>query len=1434
MSIELNNIADVPQSGLNLSGDPSALRPGEYTYMLNGCLSDIKGKNPISRMYKGNRLITHLPAGFFPIGNTTIAQTDTCLALVNPATGDSEIGVFDGFKYKTIASSKKLGFRIDRQIQMVSDQDFNGGKTVIFVGEDYPIRYMDLNNPPMLSGELDVDALNVFRKYSYPRAQVTEVSNNGRMLAGSYYVSLQYSDENGNGLTSCTTPVGPFFIYRDSVTQPKAFVNGSPNREPTDKSLRIALSNLDQSFKYVNVVIVKSYEGIRSAVVAATIPTYQTSYLYTGVVDTERDMLLDAVLQPGVNYASAKTVALSNGSCLLGNLKGIAEFNFQPYISNIQVQWQVVKEKYVSAEDSYANPLKSAYELQYRRNEVYDLGIVIRWTNGSKSRVYPLIARKLNQTASGQNITLTKDEFDTPLNGGWDDAIVPDSNDIDQTTGAMPRRWQHGNTAFANGTDLTDPNGEGPAEYGEFGYYESTDRWPADPAVWGDNAGMPIRRFKMPDLRVAPLTDGRNGMRSEKEITSIYKLGVRFANIQEVFDSLPDSVKSEIEGYELVRADRRNNKSIIGSGIIFNMRYQNWRESSELGSLFGGIFENITRNPDDVRLYPNYPLNDLRKDELIKKVSIEGDNNDNLREANDRYRKDVFTFMSPDTAFQKNLLFSGKMLIHQEVYGIAKANTYYLNPYPDLQDKGNNDTRAAYQMLVTGYYNNWKSSQRGNSQRTIREAMYIPFNSQVSSGVVGQPIQNLTRESTVLLATSKPIDNPSTEDTTHAQLTDSDFNCTLNNDTKIRTASAWYVSLVSPIGNQYGSVFDPRYCFTNYDSFNIKNNIPVFGGDSYIAPYSIKRQFVFYQNAQAFMDLPDGEMGIDLKNSATIAATKYYYEAFRKKARADSATQCESGNAISKLPVIYTGIPVVFCESDYNVDLRGNGNAEWETFYPNLKDGSVLLKDWTGIKNIDKDNDYTLNASYSEVNDLYGYQNADPFYNPAKNEQTHFSTRVIFSLQGSPENRFNNLLSFLPLNYHDFPRDAGELNDIRDVGNYRCIFRFDHAFYLNRIYTAMATEEGKVLLGSGKLFETQPARLSRSDNGYSGTNEQWAFNNTPFGSFLTDASRGSAFIFGESLNDIAANDVDGWMMENMPFQLTRDIPSFPNTDNPANPEGIGFHSIYDTVDKLWILTKRDYELIDKTIAGEFTIQNGKLYRNGGTVSLSDKTVFKDRSWTFLYDPRRQKWVGWASFTPTHYFQLGKEYYSFADGAIWKHDNMKPRTYYGKRYPYIVEVVLKTAGTFITHNSSFVTRSFPIQDNELQGESMEETFNKAEIYNQHQHTGLSMLTVQDENKLHDLVRDPIITNFFIERFIRKLNQTWNVADLYDLVKNPAIPFFLPGWPQELNQENIDYKRDYKQAAPIRDLWSKHRYIYDREKDIQLYLYMIQEVAQMSIK
>lgn len=1420
-----NSTANVPSIGLNLSADPYSLKEGEYSFMLNGAIHGLDGRQPFARILPGNLKRATFPGGFFPVGSTPVNHKEICYFLVNPSFGDCEIGLFNGESYTTIVRNRDLCFKINKQIQACLDEDFNGNKIVIWVQQDAPIRSMNLNKPPLLNGSLDIDALNLFKKYEYPNCRIVEIATNGRIPACALYVTLQYADENGNGLTSWTTPIGPIPIYRDSISQTVNFINGSPDREPTNKAVRLEMSNLDNSFKYYNIGVIKSFAGIREAFQVQTLSIQQSNYLYTGDSSIEKSIDLKDIINPATSYESAKTISRSNGSLLIGNLKGKKEFNLQPLISNVQVQWQLLKEEYANSEQTYANPLNCTYKMGFRRNEIYPLGFVIRWNDGTKSRVYPFISRQKNKDSAGNIITAVQDQYGTAITSGeWDSFIYPAGDDLFEAGSSYPERYKIYNTAYKTGNDLVSPEVVGQAQYGEFGFWESSERYPNDINIWGDNAGQPIRHFLMPDVSVAPLFETNNAFLTGDSKIYVLKLGLRFPNIETIVNQFPQEVLERMEGWEIVRGDRRNNKTVIASGIINNMWFQNWNDT-------------ITEGVEDIRLYNNYPLNDLSADRYILKKGTLSDNT--ATGLNDRYRKDAFTFISPDTEFNKAMLLSGELNIHYENYGYAKTSSYYMKPYSRMkhntQDEDYRD--IFYQMVTIGYYRNKKLPKVGNLRRKLLDALYIPFNSQVSGGSIGLPVHNLMREGTVMLHVNKEIPDPTIKDNSRSYVSDIDFLCGIKSGFKYRTISSHYASIVSRIDNQYGSIFDIRFVSTNMDNTNVKNNQIVFGGDTFMGAYSMKKQMVMYQNAQEYINFPDGSRGVDLKNSATINGTVYYYTSVPKWIADNSNSECEpNGLGTSLIKMLDQGIPVFFTESDYNMDLRLNGSEVWNTFYPNLKDGSLSVQRWTGIEFIDKPEEHVVNPAYNEPNDLFKYENPDPFYNPLEDiTGAHYSTRCIFSLSNSPENQFNNLFVFKPLNYYDFRRDAGELWDIQDIGNNKILFRLEHALFIDRKYGTIPVEGNKLVLGSGKLFETEPQLLSKTDGGYIGTQSQWAFNNTPFGSFFIDPVRGNVFQMGEGPTEIGANNVDSYLAENMPLRILKDFPYFQDFDNPANPNGVGFHSVYDHFNKIWILTKRDYSLIDKSKKDSFSYNSdGQFCYNDQPVNFDNQQLFANECWTFIYSPLTQKWIGWASFIPSHYSILKTQYYSFQNGAIWEHNKGLPRTFYGKKYPFIFEGVLKSdKGEVATHNIQWVTRAFPIVNNMQQGESFDITYNKAVLYNESECTGNYKLTVQNENDLSTIFKPEEVGPDFIEQYLRRRDSSWQLGQLYNLVKDHNKPFFTQDplviasqyfIDKIVDNTNIAYDRHYIEKPNMDGLWLKFRLCYDKPDDIQMYTYI----------
>jgi hypothetical protein len=1080
----------------------------------------------------------------------------------------------------------------------------------------------------------------------------------------------------------------------------------------------------------------------------------------------------------------------------------------------------------------------------FREDEVYALGVTLEMIDGTES-TWHIPGRKKNRMSSGESFADGVDQFGAAVLGiEWDSKAVDVTDDI--LDPAKVQRYQNYNTARLTGS-LSMGALEGFSDYGEMGYWESTETYPCDKNLYGEDAGEPIRHHQMPDSNIFHIHDGEDNRRGYNERVKLNYLGVRLPNIEEVIASLPAEIRSRVKGWRLAVGDRTYNKSVIASGIMLNARTQNWRYPSDA--------------KDDERMFPNYPLNDLRPDPYIRShldanlpilPPIFGERPQN---SVIQYRRDAFFFHSPDTHFKKSFLANGELKITAQLYG--KTDSYYefVEPYPEFQEKAGDTDRAALQGVSIATYNNYKRNGKGQTRRKLKDAFYVPFNSKVSGGNTGKPVWNILRESSVLLSTTKDIIDPSETDTSRFILNDTDgtkgideaFNCTVRSRT--RNASIYYATIKNPIANQYGTLYDIRY----NDSYNCSgiagqpSNV-VFAGDTFIGAFSMKTQQVFYQNAQDFMDSPRGMEGADFRPAETIAHTAYYYRnrGTGGNPRQQSRMMCEDnvghgvfgiggdGNAtaLGFLALVMFGVPNFWAESDFNLELRSTGETADTTFYKNLNQGLFKVSDWLSIKNVRKDNSFIINEDYSAKNDVKLIQGVSPLYDPLSREDNHFSTRVLGSLPSQPEDILDNWIRFKPLDYKDLTKTRGELIDIRYLGNYRTLFRMEQAVLMDTLYAQIGSTEGQLSLGSGKMFEKEPAEMLATDNGHGGTCSQLAFSSTAKGAFFPSADQGKVFTITDGLKEITKG-LEGWFIENLPFKLSEQIPGMPK-DNAANPEGIGLLCEWDEENKRWFLTKKDYLVIDPGNIKKLSYTDAGLLLDGRAVSLQDETLFENKSWTLSYSPDNGHWISWHSFLPGFYIQQDLALYSGETHTVWQH--IVPgayHTYYGKPYPFMVANADKLDGinTYVNPYISFISKT--VGENEM---SQKVTFNKAVVSNLYESSGMLNLVIQDELKLSQLYKQLKNNDASRDVALRIREGHFNFSDFYNICRNEGIPFFNSAWANDeyrtqypidkvVTHAALDYKKRQGDYNMMRERWLEYRLILDNRHDLKLLLQFV---------
>ena len=550
---------------------------------------------------------------------------------------DSEIGLFDESQcsYKKVVNDPCLNFKRSHLITGTYRYRYDCENIIYWDDALNPTRTMDIDNVPFkytdkivnscvertYTTELDCEAIRIAPLVTHPCIKLKKGNISGTLPNGSYQVCIAYT-VNEVKVTDYIglTEVQSLFTY-----------------ENVSSSLEVIIESIDTDFNEFELILVSNINqqttakrlGIYSAVPGSI-------YIDQWDLNYETIPLSDVVLRTEAKEKSDAMYSVNNYLLRVGTYTKF-KFNYQPLANQISTRWVAVQ--YPS--DYY---VKGGNNTSYLRDEQY--AFFIRWiyNTGDRSESYHIPGRK----ASG------------------DDKTNYTGADAFEVADGVPRKtWQVQNTGSVTSiVQSTLPDGGTVIATGRMGYWESTEKYPNDkPEVWDTLCGLPIRHHKMPDITVDPILDHFNSAAN-----NIVLLGVQFDGIKHPLDLNGNPIES-IVGYEILRGSREGQKSIIAKGIFNNMRE----------------FK-LPNNTEITGLYQNYPYNDLRPDSYLTTVEQTGENGNKKDKPNSPklsgYRKDIFSFHSPETSFSNPYLNVNEVKLYQEVYGTATGSfeTPYMHP----------------------------------------------------------------------------------------------------------------------------------------------------------------------------------------------------------------------------------------------------------------------------------------------------------------------------------------------------------------------------------------------------------------------------------------------------------------------------------------------------------------------------------------------------------------------------------------------------------------------------------------------------------------------------------------------------------------------------------------------------------------------------------
>ena len=248
--------------------------------------------------------------------------------------------------------------------------------------------------------------------------------------------------------------------------------------------------------------------------------------------------------------------------------------------------------------------------------------------------------------------------------------------------------------------------------------------------------------------------------------------------------------------------------------------------------------------------------------------------------------------------------------------------------------------------------------------------------------------------------------------------------------------------------------------------------------------------------------------------------------------------------------------------------------------------------------------------------------------------------------------------------------------------------------------------------------------------------------------------------------------------------------------------------------------KMEYKYIDGVV-----FNNPQIINNAWTISYSLKS--NPNSWQY-----------WHSYLPNFYLHTPEKHYSWIYespyNTFWLHNKLyNYQTYYGKKYPYIIEFVSVSnpLSNKIFDYIEFITeaKKYKIDTNEYL-DIKNITFDKMVAYNSRQITGVLNLFVKEIKGSPETYLQQQITNLQNNDVLIDKNEgTWALNDLRDIRIDYEIPMFnknINSLQEDyyidkiVNTSAINYNKDWTQLESLRDKYLIIRFIFSNFDDVKL--------------
>lgn len=768
-----------------------------------------------------------------------------------------------------------------------------------------------------------------------------------------------------------------------------------------------------------------------------------------------------------------------------------------------------------------------------------------------------------------------------------------------------------------------------------------------------------IRHHRMPDARHELLYEGL-GNDESNTLMSLKPLGMFFYNI-----SIPVGYEDELQGFYIVRSDRRGNKTVVDKGwlnvcdVTFGLQVNVAETSYATVVLNGEPLEGTAFNPPFVvQQNPIWMTPTDKYGSWEPSLTVGNSSEMNGRKQMHTSGANYVEFFSPKTSYNEP--------VNLQASYYKLENTIITTPIKELFVKWDN-------LGVSKIDKDWTSLGLGTCE--VPNAWEGPFYWRVY-GFVETYTMKLPRMITYrdskdfYLLHNLPI--LYSEYTLYNQDNFAANSFTLNNENHRQTImlSKLYrdylsVSASEPHELNIASIFKPLAYFfgdentspgvgelsdilnpfsdTNtptirrtYDvnrlAFNHNDgaydtDVNAFNQDaavhtyyaaikSKIKPYQKLEDIIYIKASNQIQSFPDVGLASTFNNNGDCFISKQ--RLFKSFQRGTTENVEDNGNDNGKLAGT---VMMGYVESEINSHFRHKFNDD--TYYANPFDNwfdclqkaveDVHQSETTLVDFIE--HLYRYNLDYSADNRNRVYFPLPDIFDYCSECSEKFPHTIRYSEPSISTQVFDNYKIFQANSVQEVPTDTGEITNMFVKEQNLFIHTVSNLYRLNLAPQSLETSNDQIQVGSGTLANAVPQRLYDNANGYGrgGTEFEHSgvFCNDEY--IWVDNKSKRIYSLSKGLEDISMRGLNMWFRNNLNLKMREQWKSITREDYPylntSDRKSVGFIAGFDPYFDRYILHKKDYELssvimenIKSIPIGDYTI--GDYYYDNDTIYIA--------------------------------------------------------------------------------------------------------------------------------------------------------------------------------------------------------------------------------------